>query len=175
MNAGKSTSLLQYRHNLQSRNLSVWCGSTVKPLIYSRINISCEAIHIHKTDDLRLLINNEKHILIDEAQFLTKEQVYSLCALADDKDIRVYGLRTDFLGNIFEGSSYLLGLSDRIIEIETTCFCSEKATMTMRLDQNNIPVIEGEQLLIEGKYISLCRKHYFELIKSKQIVPLHIN
>lgn len=170
MNAGKSTLLLQYRHNLMCRNIHFFCGSPINNLIRSRIGITCEAIHITTNLVSNYLHGYEACILIDEAQFLTRDQVLDLCTLSETVDIRTYGLRTDFLGNLFEGSAALLSLSDRLIEIETSCFCTRKATMTVRLNDANQPLSDGEQCQIEGKYISLCMKHYFECMKNKSIV-----
>ena len=102
-------------------------------------------------------------LIIDEAQFLTKDQVWELCQIVDNLNIAVlcYGLRTDFLGNLFEGSQWLLAWADSIEEIKTICFCGKKAIMNMRL-LNGRPVFEGEQIFIGGNesYISVCRKHF---------------
>ena len=102
-------------------------------------------------------------VLVDEAQFLSEEQVLQLCSIVDDLDVPViaYGLRADFRGELFPGSKVLLAFSDSIEEIKTICWCGKKAIMNTRL-LNGIPVYEGEQILIGGNesYISLCRKHW---------------
>jgi thymidine kinase len=102
--------------------------------------------------------------LIDEAQFMTKSQVYQLCQITDDMNIPAlaYGLRSDFLGEPFEGSMYLLAWADHIIEIKTICHCGSKATMNMRIDEKGMPVREGKQVEIGGndRYVSVCRRHY---------------
>ena len=104
-------------------------------------------------------------MLIDEAQFLTKGQVYQLCRICDEMNIPVlaYGLRTDFRAEPFEGSQYLLALADLLIEIKTICHCGKKAIMNVRIDANGRKVSEGEQVEIGGndRYIATCRKHFF--------------
>lgn len=103
-------------------------------------------------------------VLIDECQFLTREQVYALSEVVDRLDIPVlcYGLRTDFRGELFVGSQYLLAWSDKLVELKTVCFCGRKASMVLRLDQAGRPYNEGEQVVIGGneRYVSVCRKHY---------------
>lgn len=112
----------------------------------------------------RKVIPNLKCLLVDEAQFLTKLQVKELCDIVDEFDLPVlcYGLRTDFLGELFEGSSSLLGLADELIELKTICHCGRKATMNARINESGHMVREGEQVEIGGndRYISLCRRHY---------------
>jgi thymidine kinase len=109
---------------------------------------------------------NLQCILVDEAQFLTKMQVIQLSDIVDTLNIPVlaYGLRTDFLGEPFEGSLYLLALADNLVEIKTICHCGRKATMNRRIDENNRPVRTGAQIEIGGneRYISMCRKHFKE-------------
>ena len=101
-------------------------------------------------------------VLVDESQFLTREQVHELSEVVDTLDIPVlcYGLRTDFRGELFTGSQYLLAWSDKLVELKTICFCGRKASMVLRLDQ------EGEQVVIGGneRYVSVCRKHYKEAL-----------
>ena len=103
-------------------------------------------------------------ILLDEAQFLTKTQVYALGEIVDKLGIPVlaYGLRTDFKGELFEGSLHLLAWADELVEIKTICHCGKKATMVLRLDENGEPLKSGEQIQIGGNdsYVSVCRKHY---------------
>lgn len=103
-------------------------------------------------------------VLVDESQFLTRQQVYELAEVVDELDIPVlcYGLRTDFRGELFTGSQYLLAWSDKLVELKTICFCGRKASMVLRLDHNGRPYNEGEQVVIGGneRYVSVCRKHY---------------
>jgi thymidine kinase len=103
-------------------------------------------------------------VLIDEAQFLTSEQVWQLAKAVDDLlvPIMCYGLRVDFLGNLFPGSASLLALADEMREIRTICHCGKKATMVVRQDENGNIVKGGDQIQIGGNetYISLCRRHW---------------
>ena len=105
-------------------------------------------------------------VLIDEAQFLTKAQVYQLGEVTDKLDIPVlaYGIRTDFQGEPFEGSKYLLAWSDNLKELKAICHCGSKATMVIRLDENGVAVTHGSQIEIGGndRYVSMCRKHFKE-------------
>lgn len=109
-------------------------------------------------------------VLMDESQFLTREQVYALTEVVDTLDIPVlcYGLRTDFRGELFIGSQYLLSWSDKLVELKTICFCGRKASMVLRLDQEGRPYNEGEQVVIGGneRYVSVCRKHYKEALQQ---------
>jgi len=111
---------------------------------------------------------NTKCILIDESQFLTKRQVGQLCNIADLIRIPVlaYGLRSDFRGEPFPGSLYLLAWADLLIEIKTICHCGKKATMNMRIDADGVPVREGQQVEIGGneRYLAVCRKHLKEAL-----------
>lgn len=115
-------------------------------------------------------------VLIDEAQFLTKDQVLQLTRIVDDLKIPVlaYGLRSDFMGEPFEGSKYLLSWADELSEIKTICHCGRKATMNLRMDNNGKILREGEQIEIGGndRYIALCRRHFIngETSSSKQIL-----
>lgn len=109
-------------------------------------------------------------VLVDESQFLTREQVYALSEVVDKLDIPVlcYGLRTDFRGELFGGSQYLLAWSDKLVELKTVCFCGRKAGMVLRLDHEGRPYNEGEQVVIGGneRYVSVCRKHYKEALEK---------
>jgi thymidine kinase len=104
--------------------------------------------------------------MIDEAQFLTKLQVYQLGRVCDELDIPVlaYGLRTDFQAEPFEGSQYLLAWADNLKELKAICDCGRKATMVLRLDETGAVVTEGNQVAIGGNsdYVSVCRRHYFQ-------------
>jgi thymidine kinase len=179
MNAGKSTILLQASHNYIERGMSTLLltsrlddRSGKKGTITSRIGISADAELFSGDDDLLSMVS-EKHaqseinaVLVDEAQFLSRKQVWALACIADDLEIPVmcYGLRTDFQGKLFPGSAELLAIADELREIKTVCWCGKKATMVIRLDAGGQPIEEGDQIEIGGddKYISLCRKHWRE-------------
>lgn len=182
MNAGKSTVLLQASHNYRERGMQTLLFTPSidnryhSGTICSRIGLADEALVFHPHDDLYRLTNRllEKGnayacVLLDEAQFLTKEQVYQLTEIADLLSIPVlaYGLRTDFRSELFPGSQFLLAWADELIELKTICHCGRKAIMTMRIDEQGRAIVEGEQVLIGGNeaYVSVCRKHY------KQRVP----
>ena len=177
MNAGKSTVLLQSAYNYRERGMDTLLftpgidtrGGAGK--IASRIGLYAEAISYDKNFNLfeytKLKIKENQQIkcvLIDEAQFMTKEQVGQLTEIVDELNLPVlaYGLRTDFIGEPFPGSKYLLALADNIVEIKTICHCGRKATMNMRIDENGKKITVGEQVQIGGNesYMSVCRKHY---------------
>jgi thymidine kinase len=182
MNAGKSTVLLQSAHNYQERGMRVLLLTALiddrfeAGKIASRIGISAEASLFDKNTNLMQLIKKETDsqklncILIDEAQFLTKEQVYDLSEVVDTLHIPVlaFGIRTDFKGELFEGSQSLLAWSDKLIELKTVCHCGSKATMVIRLNEQGIPVKEGAQVEIGGndRYLSVCRKHFKEAVRD---------
>ena len=136
----------------------------------SRIGIESEATTFGPDDDLfeiarRQSADEPLHcVLIDEAQFLTRDQVFQLGEITDKLNIPVlaYGLRTDFQGEPFEGSKYLLAWSDNLKEIKAICHCGTKATMVVRLDENGAAITEGSQIEIGGneRYVSMCRKHF---------------
>jgi thymidine kinase len=177
MNAGKSTILLQASHNYIERGMSTLLltarlddRSGKKGSIVSRIGISADAELFASEDDLLAMIT-KKHrqsavnaVLVDEAQFLSREQVWALARVTDELGIPVmcYGLRTDFQGKLFPGSAELLAIADDLREIKTVCWCGKKATMVIRLDAKGRPIEKGDQIEIGGndKYISLCRKHW---------------
>ena len=181
MNAGKSTALLQSNHNYKESNLktllfvpkSIADKSNGK--IVSRIGLEADAIIVNNEYDFYNEISKKQSekiscIFVDEAQFLTKKQVHSLGKIADELNIPVmtYGIRTDFRGELFEGSQELLALADNLKELKTICSeCDKKATMVVRLDSNGKILLEGEKILIGGNeiYKTLCRKHFRELTK----------
>ena len=115
-------------------------------------------------------------VLVDESQFLTRQQVHELSEVVDELDIPVlcYGLRTDFRGELFIGSQYLLAWSDKLVELKTICFCGRKASMVLRLDQSGKPYAEGEQVVIGGneRYVSVCRKHYKEALVTGSLTAI---
>ena len=177
MNAGKSTILLQSSYNYHERGMQTLL---LKPAIdnrenlvdhiKSRIGIKAEADCFQPGDDLEahiLRAHEQKPldcVLVDEAQFLSVDQVWQLSRVADNHRIPVmcYGLRTDFQGELFPGSMALLAVADDIRELRTLCWCGKKATMTLRIDASGKAVTQGEQVEIGGndRYISLCRKHW---------------
>jgi thymidine kinase len=178
MNAGKSTNLLQSSYNYKERGMSTFVLAPAfddrfgKGKVTSRIGIETDATTF--TSDMNLLdivtaANKEAPVhcvLIDEAQFLTRDQVFQLSELTDKLNIPVlaYGLRTDFQGEPFEGSKYLLAWSDNLRELKAICHCGRKATMVLRLDDDGNAVTEGSQVEIGGndRYVSTCRKHFKE-------------
>ena len=186
MNAGKSTTLLQAAYNYKERGMEPLL-ITAKlddrsgySKIVSRIGIEKKAQQFDGKDDLFSMIKN-KHkenklncVLLDEAQFLSKKQVWELARVVDDLKIPVlcYGLRVDFQGNLFPGSLVLLSIADELKEIKTICHCGKKATMVVRLDDKGNVIIKGEQIQIGGNesYISLCRLHWCEEIKKANII-----
>jgi thymidine kinase len=117
-------------------------------------------------------------ILIDEAQFLTRDHVLQLCRIADELSIPVlcYGLRTDFQGNLFEGSAALLALSDALIELKAVCECGRKATMNLRVDAEGHAVAAGAQTEIGGndRYVALCRRHFFDRLRAGEARQLSL-
>ncbi len=176
MNAGKSTALLQANHNYLERGMKTkmftFSGDNryEENRIVSRIGISADALPFSEDTDLFQSLIEDKNqreikcVLIDEAQFLTKKQVAQLGKIADELDTAVlaFGIRTDFQGELFEGSKYLLAWADNLKEIKTVCWCGRKATMVVRLDKEGNIVSQGEQLEIGGneKYVPLCRAHF---------------
>ena len=181
MNAGKSTTLLQSAHNYRERGLRPLLFTPQldtragKGQIASRIGLTAEAHAFSPTDDLFKLADAQETIdcvLVDEAQFLTRAQVYQLGEIADQLNTPVlaYGLRTDFQGNLFEGSRHLLAWADKLVEIKTICHCGSKATMVLRTDEEGNVLREGAQVEIGGneRYISVCRKHFKEGMANPQ-------
>lgn len=176
MNAGKSTALLQSSYNYRERGMNTLVLTPAiddrdgPGVVTSRIGIKEVARSFSQTDDLLELVRQRHNqlglhcVLIDEAQFLTRQQVYELGEVCDQLDIPVlaYGLRTDFRGEPFEGSQYLLAWADNLKEIKAICHCGSKATMVIRADENGRALTAGSQVEIGGndRYISLCRAHF---------------
>jgi len=183
MNAGKSTMLLQAAYNYQERGMRT--AALIAALddragrgkIASRIGLTMEATPFEPTDDLYALIEGMHAdeplncVFLDEAQFLTREQVWQLAHIVDRLGLPVmaYGLRTDFHGRLFPGSQELLTIADELREVRTICHCGRKATMVVRLDAAGQVVREGAQIEIGGsdKYVSLCRRHWEEAISDE--------
>lgn len=178
MNAGKSTLLLQASHNYRERGMHTLMFTAAlddragRGVIASRIGVSTQAELFTSEQDLFAIIETEQRtaplhcVFVDEAQFLTPDQVWQLAHVADRLSIPVmcYGLRTDFQGKLFPGSAELLAIADSLREIRTICMCGAKATMVVRLDQDGNVLTEGDQVDIGGneKYVSLCRRHWEE-------------
>ena len=176
MNAGKSTALLQADYNYRERGMTTILFTSSKDERYgkneivSRIGISAPAAYFFEDTNLyETFVKESKKepidcVLIDEAQFLSKEQVYQLGRIVDELDTPVltFGIRTDFRGELFEGSKYLLAWSDNIKEIKTVCHCGSKATMVIRINSKGDIILQGSQIEVGGNesYIPLCRKHF---------------
>ena len=180
MNAGKSSTLLQTAFNYGERGMrvSLWTAALDnRPgfgAISSRIGLASDA-HRYETDtdiETRVLADHAADpiacVLVDEAQFLTRDQVWQLARLADDAGIPVlcYGLRTDFQGELFPGSAALLGIADKLVELKGVCHCGRKATMNLRVDASGKAVSEGAQTEIGGndRYVALCRRHFSQAL-----------
>ncbi len=180
MNAGKTTTLLQSSYNYKERGMNTMLfkpqvdnrepGSKIE----SRIGLETAAnLFDNQFDFFDYLYQHVASdnspiacVLVDEAQFLTKEQVYQLTRIVDilNTPVLAYGLRTDFKGEPFEGSKYLLSWAESLEEIKTICHCGRKAIMNVRVDKDGNPVREGQQIEIGGseRYVATCRRHYYE-------------
>ncbi len=182
MNAGKSSNLLQAAFNYGERGMDVMLWTAAidnRPgfgAISSRIGLAADAHRFRADTDLGAHVA-ARHgetplacVLIDEAQFLTKEQVWQCAAIADKVGIPVlcYGLRTDFQGELFPGSAALLGIADSLVELKAVCECGRKATMNMRVDASGRAVVEGAQTEIGGNdlYVAMCRKHFVAKLEA---------
>jgi len=177
MNAGKSTALLQSSHNYRERGMHTLVYTAALDRrgggrVHSRIGLTSEARHFAPGTCLYQEIDAEHSrvpvscVLLDEAQFLTRPQVDDLAMVVDRLSIPVlcYGLRTDFRGELFEGSARLLAIADELSELKTICHCGRKATMVIRVGADGQVEQAGAQVEIGGneRYVSLCRRHYFE-------------
>ena len=180
MNAGKSTVLLQAAHNYRERGMTPYLltarfdDRAGKGQIASRIGIAQDADMFDGDTDMFATIAARQAegeiacVFVDEAQFLSEEQVWQLARVVDDLKVPVlaYGLRVDFQGKLFPGSAALLALADEMREVRTICECGRKATMVIRQDENGNTITEGAQVQIGGNetYVSLCRKHWREAV-----------
>ncbi len=180
MNAGKSTNLLQADFNYRERGMQtmLWTAAlddrSESQAIESRIGLGAEAHRFESATDLWERVNAAHRVeplacvMVDEAQFLTAQQVWQLARLADQAAIPVlcYGLRTDFQGELFPGSAVLLGIADSLVELKAVCHCGRKATMNLRVDESGAAVKAGAQTEIGGndRYVALCRKHFTEAL-----------
>ena len=179
MNAGKSTILLQASHNYRERGMNTLLLTAAfddragKGRIGSRIGLGADALTFAADTDIEQLTRRAHEqepldcLLVDEAQFLSVDQVWQLSFVVDQLKIPVmcYGLRTDFRGQLFPGSAVLLAVADTLREIRTICHCGRKATMVTRLTEKGETVTDGAQIEIGGndKYVSLCRVHWKEM------------
>lgn len=181
MNAGKSSHLLQADFNYRERGMRtmLWTAaldSRSQGMVRSRIGLESEAHTFTPETDLWAQVNAVHEegkldcVLVDEAQFLSPEQVWQLARLADEAGIPVlcYGLRTDFQGALFPGSAVLLGIADALVELKAVCHCGRKATMNLRVDESGAAVRQGQQTEIGGndRYVALCRKHFSEALNG---------
>jgi len=183
MNAGKSTVLLQAAHNYVERGMRPYLLTAQlddragEARIASRIGIGQKADTFAPEENLfakietRLTQGPCACIFVDEAQFLSPDQVWQLARVVDDLNVPVmcFGLRVDFLGELFPGSATLLALSDEMREVRTICHCGKKATMVVRMDADGKPQRDGAQVQIGGNetYLSLCRRHWREAVGDK--------
>ena len=191
MNAGKSTTLLQADFNYRERGMETLLYTAVIHdrsgfgVIDSRIGLAAEARPYDTETDFRaeaeaeLTIRRVDCLLLDEAQFLSRAQVWQLASICDTLNIPVlaYGLRTDFQGNLFEGSGALLALADSLVELKAVCECGRKATMNLRVDAEGRAVKMGAQTEIGGndRYIALCRRHFVQRIGEAEQQPLPLD
>ena len=182
MNAGKSTTLLQADFNYRERGMEtmLWTAAhddrSGSGRIGSRLGLAIDARPFSPDEDLFEAVGEEMKrrkvdcVLVDEAQFLTRTHVLQLCRVSDHVGVPVlcYGLRTDFQGNLFEGSAALLALADALVELKAVCECGRKATMNLRVDEQGFAVAAGAQTEIGGndRYVALCRRHFFERLEE---------
>ena len=182
MNAGKSTNLLQAAFNYRERGMQtmLWTAALDdrggERAIESRIGLNADANRFAPDTDLwdRVIAAHKVEplacVLLDEAQFLSADQVWQLARVTDEGGIPVvcYGLRTDFQGALFPGAAMLLGIADRLVELKAVCHCGAKSTMNLRVDASGAAVKQGAQTEIGGndRYVALCRKHFVEALKA---------
>ena len=184
MSSAKSLTLMTTAFNMDERNIGTL---TLKPaidtrdgegIIYSRVGISRPCINFDTSTNLYDLIALKdpmcrvKWVFVDEAQFLTEEQVDQLSDVVDYMNINVacYGLRTDFKSKLFPGSKRLFELADTIEEIKSTCECGRKTSINARMDKDGNILKAGPQTLVGGddRYVSICRKCWKEKTKEKK-------
>jgi thymidine kinase len=187
MNAGKTTTLLQSAYNYRERGMRALIltprldhrgGSGT---VASRIGLQSDGIAFDRDQDLLTVVQADiaTHgplhcVLVDEAQFLSKPQVWQLSEVVDALRVPVlcYGLRTDFRGELFEGSQYLLAWADEISEIKTICHSGKKATMTVRVDAQGRAVQDGPQVEIGGneRYVSVSRAEFKKVMRGEGVI-----
>jgi thymidine kinase len=190
LTAAKSPTLLQADFNSRARGMetSLWPAAPDDRAgagkIASRIALNATANSFESSIDLFQATAEELKkrkldcVLVDEAQFLTRDHVLQLCRVSDELGIPVlcYGLRTDFQANLFEGSAALLALADALIELKAVCECGRKATMNLRVDAQGHAVAAGAQTEIGGndRYVALCRRHFFERLREGEARQLSL-
>ena len=189
MNAGKTTTLLQSAHNYHERGMRTLILTPKlddrygRGVVQSRIGLKASGVIFERDDDLLDLVrsdiaaNGPLHcVLTDESQFMSKAQVWQLTEVVDQLNIPVlsYGLRTDFQGELFEGSQYLLAWADSLTEIKTICHSGKKATMVVRVDENGRAVKEGPQVQIGGneRYVSVSRGEFKKIMAGEGRIDL---
>jgi thymidine kinase len=191
MNAGKSTVLLQTDFNYRERGMATMLYTagvhdrSGHGVIDSRIGITARANIFEPATDLRAEIEAVLRtqplncVLVDEAQFLSRDHVLQLASVCDELDVPVlcYGLRTDFQGNLFQGSATLLALADKLVELRAICECGRKATMNLRVDAEGRAVRAGAQTEIGGndRYVALCRRHFMERLREAELRQLRLD
>ncbi|UNU43924.1 thymidine kinase [Sphingopyxis sp. YF1] len=190
MNAGKSTTLLQADFNYRERGMETMLWTAALDDRYgagqvtSRIGLMAEAHKFDPDSDIgaAVLAENAERplacVLVDEAQFLSKDQVFQLARLADEANIPIlcYGLRTDFSAELFPGSAVLLGIADALVELKAVCECGRKATMNLRVDESGRAVVAGAQTEIGGndRYVAMCRRHFMAKRREAAAAPREV-
>ncbi len=189
MNAGKTTTLLQSAYNYHERGMRTLILSSKldtragEGVVASRIGLKAQAKIFTRDDDLASIVRQELAakgkidcVLVDEAQFLSKSQVWQLTDVVDGLNIPVlaYGLRTDFLGELFEGSQYLLAWADNLIELKTICHSGKKANMVVRVDEHGRAVTDGPQVEVGGneRYVSVSRAEFKKIMSGESAIEL---
>ncbi|KFN45506.1 thymidine kinase [Arenimonas malthae CC-JY-1] len=189
MNAGKTTTLLQSAHNYHERGMRTLILTPKldnrfgEGLVASRIGLQARGTVFTRDDDLQALTEADiaargplHCVLVDEAQFLSKRQVWQVTEIVDKLNIPVlaYGLRTDFRGELFEGSQYLLAWADNLVEIKTICHSGRKATMVLRVDENGRAISDGPQVEIGGneRYVSVSRGEFKRVMAGEGHIDL---
>jgi thymidine kinase len=189
MNAGKTTTLLQSAHNYHERGMRTLILTPRlddrfgEGVVASRIGLRARGLIFERGDDLQAMTLSDIDrqgplhcVLVDEAQFLTRQQVWQLTEIVDRLRVPVlaYGLRTDFRGELFEGSQYLLAWADNLSEIKTICHTGRKATMVVRVDEHGRAVTDGPQVEIGGneRYVSVSRPEYKKIVAGEGRIEL---
>lgn len=193
MNAGKTTMLLQSAHNYHERGMRTLILTPRLDdrygvgVVQSRIGLKSNALVFNAADDLQALVQANIQelgpiscLLVDEAQFLKKAQVWQLTDIVDKLDVPVlaYGLRTDFRGELFEGSQYLLAWCDSMVELKTICHTGRKATMVVRVDDAGHALTSGAQVEIGGneRYVSVSRAEFKRIFhEAGRIEPQQVS
>jgi thymidine kinase len=189
MNAGKTTTLLQSAHNYHERGMRTLILTPRlddrfgEGVVASRIGLKARGLIFERNDDLQAMVLSDVDrlgplhcVLVDESQFLSRQQVWQLTEIVDRMHIPVlaYGLRTDFRGDLFEGSQYLLAWADNLVEIKTICHTGRKATMVVRVDEHGRAVTDGPQVEIGGneRYVSVSRPEFKKIVAGEGRIEL---